>query len=236
MFLFPIISQASWEFDNTTQKKRVDEGYIEKNLKSAGYWNLEFKIHIDNNWSETEATYDWCSGSGTWSNPYIIEDLVIDGEGSGSSILIENSNNYFIIRNSTVYNSGSVGTDAGVNLQSVSNGMLISNNISNNNRYGMYLWNSDNNMVSGNTATNNNRYGMYLYYSDNNTVSGNNVINSKIYGIYIRDSDNNTIMGNTVIDNKVDKFGKGIYLDGSDNNTVSKNSANNYEYGIYLYD
>ena len=49
-----MITQASWKFDNTIKKKRVDEGYTEKNLKSSGYWNPEFKIHIDNNWSETE--------------------------------------------------------------------------------------------------------------------------------------------------------------------------------------
>jgi len=73
LFLFPVISQASYEFDNITNKKRVDKSYIEKNLKSSGYWNLDFKIHIDNNWSETKTNYDWCSGSGTWSDPYVIE-------------------------------------------------------------------------------------------------------------------------------------------------------------------
>ena len=105
MFLLPIISQASYEFDNTTQKKGVEEGYIEKNLKSSGYWNLEFKIHIDNNWSETKSTYDWCSGSGTWSDPYVIENITVNGGNSGSPILIENSNVYFRIKKSTVYNS-----------------------------------------------------------------------------------------------------------------------------------
>ena len=71
LFLFPVTSQAYREFDNTTPKKRVEEGYIQKNLKSSRYWNLEFKIHINNNWSLAASTLDWVQGGdGSWGDPY----------------------------------------------------------------------------------------------------------------------------------------------------------------------
>lgn len=38
-----------------------------------------------------------CTGQGTYSDPYVIQDLVIDAGESGSCILIENSNDYFKI-------------------------------------------------------------------------------------------------------------------------------------------
>ncbi|KKK84422.1 hypothetical protein LCGC14_2783490, partial [marine sediment metagenome] len=112
-----------------------------KKPKNSGFWSLNF-IHVDGNiignWSAT-AALDWCSGNGTWGNPYVIENVTIDAGGIGNGILIENSNDYFIIRNSKVYNSGSGGEDAGIKLQSVSNGTLINNNFSNNNIFGIYL-------------------------------------------------------------------------------------------------
>ncbi|MFX1477534.1 MAG: hypothetical protein ACFFCI_05340, partial [Promethearchaeota archaeon] len=82
------------------------EGNI-KTPRSSGYWSVNF-IHVDGNWSETVTVYDWCSGDGSWRNPYTIENITIDASTSptGSGILIENSkNDYFIIRNCTVYNA-----------------------------------------------------------------------------------------------------------------------------------
>ena len=82
------------------------------------------KIHIYYNWSATK-TAGICTGSGTKTDPYIIEDLEIDGGGSGSCILIENSNVYFKIENCMDYNSGNAWADAGIRLYNVDNGKLI---------------------------------------------------------------------------------------------------------------
>ena len=62
------------------------------------------KIHINNNWSAAKAA-GICTGNGTYSEPYIIEDLEIDAGGSGSGILIENSDVYVKIENCTVSDS-----------------------------------------------------------------------------------------------------------------------------------
>ena len=93
--------------------------------------NLVEKIVINNG---NGSTYNWsvakadgiCTGNGTYSEPYIIEDLVIDAGGSGSCISIENSDVYFIIENCTLYNSGGYYT-AGIKLSYVDNSQLINN-------------------------------------------------------------------------------------------------------------
>ena len=53
------------------------------------------KIHIDGNsgWDAFKAAGN-CTGNGTYSMPYVIEDLVIGDGGLGSCILIENSDVY----------------------------------------------------------------------------------------------------------------------------------------------
>ena len=92
-------------------------------LKIASYWNLTgSNIYIDDlnpsyNWAYTESNYDWCSGSGTLNNPYIIENVTINGQGSGTGIRILNSEKYFKIKNCTIFNS-----TTGILLSSVING------------------------------------------------------------------------------------------------------------------
>ena len=234
---------------------------ILKSPKKSGSWNNFSFIHIDGNWS-TAAGYEWCSGDGSWGNPYIIENMTIDASTSptGSGIVIDNSKNeYFIIRNCTVYNSGSVPGDAGIKLENTNNGTLINNNCSNNPRHGILLnnycdnntlsentvnvnlygiqlnSNCDNNNLSGNTVNDNLMHGIYLYDNCNDTIISGNTINGNTqYGIYLRQICNdNTISGNTANDND-----NGIVLsDHCDDNFISGNTANdNGDYGIYLYD
>lgn len=185
------------------------------------------KIHIDNNWTATKSA-GICTGNGTYSDPYVIEDLVIDVGSTGSGILIENSDAYFKIVSCTVYNSGSGWIDAGIKLQTVNNGLLIDNNASNN-KFGIFLSNSSDNIISGNIANNNDYDGISLFESENNIISGNTVYNNS-YGIYLFVSYNNNIEGNTVNYNEY----SGIGLSSSDNNTISRNAANYNMQGIFL--
>lgn len=187
-------------------------------------------IHIDNNWTDAKAA-GIATGSGTYADPYVIEDYIIDGGNLSSCILIENSNVYFKIENCTVYNSasGKNGSyDAGIKLGHVNNGQLINNNCSNNDRYGIYIYMSNNNTVSGNTASYNQWDGIYIYMSNNITVSGNTASYNNI-GIHIHFSNKNTVSGNTV---KYNSRGINMYL--SNNNTVSGNIASYNHYGIFI--
>ncbi|NVM38612.1 MAG: hypothetical protein HWN81_23695, partial [Candidatus Lokiarchaeota archaeon] len=105
--------------------------------KSGGY--IESLIYIDDSdlakdWSYTASTYDWCSIDD--NGVYIIENVTIiyeSGSPTGSGICIENSKNeYFIIRNCTVYNAVS-----GIRLDNTTNGILTKNNCSNSNSRGI---------------------------------------------------------------------------------------------------
>ena len=185
------------------------------------------KIHIDGNsgWAAFKAAGN-CTGSGNYTHPYVIENLVIDGVESGSCIWIENSNVYFKIENCSLYNSGY--QNSGIQLINVTRGTLLLNNCTNNYR-GIHLDSSDNNTISGNTANENSGRGIGLVYCRNNTISGNTASNN-FFGIYLDSSDNNTISGNTVNENS----GRGIYLEKCNNNTISENTANYNDYGIHL--
>jgi parallel beta-helix repeat protein len=233
-----------------------------EDLRTAG---ISGKIHIDDanpsiNW--TVAKKDGiCTGNGTYSDPYVIKDLEIDGGGSGNGISIENSNVYFKIENCSIYNMD-WGADAGILLLNVNNSQLIGNdcsysqlgivlgnasnykgggcnniitgNIANNNRGGIYLFDSYNNTLSGNTANNNTWSGIYLVASNYTIVSGNTMKNNKMCGINIGGGQNNLIISGNIIS---DNYMQGLWMDESFNNTISGNIMNNNNFsGICLID
>ena len=175
-------------------------------------WNDGFDggyINIDDlatgvgahNWTWAKSKY-WCSGQGTFNNPYIIEDLSIDLLGGSIGILIENSGAYFMIRNCTIIN------------------------VAQNHPYGsIKLMNTDNGAIINNTVTGS-YYGIYLQTScNNNTIIKNNVIGNSDTGIHIRiDSHNNKIIDNTIRNNG---WGGIYFYDNCDDNIISENYLEN---------
>ena len=228
--LSPIINNYLNFNAGNSEKSSVYGDYINLDKYNLKISEISGKIHISGNsgWVDFKNAGK-CTGQGTYSDPYVIEDLVIDSGGSGSCILIENSDIYFRIENCTLYNSVGLHGDAGIQLSHVTNSKLINNDCSSND-YGILLDNSDNNTVSGNNA-NNNHQGIFLKESDYNTVSGN-IANDNYQGIYLDESDYNTVLKNNVNNNF-----EGIYLYKSDYNTISGNNASYNRYdGIYLYE
>lgn len=206
------------------------------------------KIHVD----DTNSSINWsvakkdgiCTGEGTYSDPYIIEDLVIDGRGFRCCILIENSEVHFQIKNCTLFNS-----DAGIFMNNTNSGQILNNTFSNNDIWGMLLKNCNNSIISGNTVSNNIDYGIALYYGNNNTISGNTIRNNIDIGIYLYawwpfKGDNNVASGNimnecglgiygsleTLLSNEIDKTnlvnGKPLYYYVNEGNLRSKNFTN----------
>jgi len=207
-------------------------------LKQNRIWKIS-QIHIDNNipsinWATTSANFNWCNGSGTWTDPYLIENVVIDCQERESGILIENSNVYFIIKNCTFYNSGDEGKyseEAGIKLVYTNNGTLINNNCSFN-EYGIRLINSINNTLSSNIINNNKVNGINLYDGSNNTIIENEICNCYEDGIIVLSgSSYNNISLNDLHNN----FGSGLYLDGDYNIISSNDIVKNKEYGIHLF-
>ncbi len=186
-----------------------------ENLKIS---SLSGKIHIDNNWTAAKAA-GICVGSGTYSEPYIIRDLIIDGDNSASCILIENSEVFFEIENCSVFNSY-----FGIKLTNTKNAWILNNNCSSNKLTGISLSYSTNNTISGNIANNNDYWGISLYYSDRNNISENSEKNNNYYGLRLSDSGNNLILNNII--------NSGIELDGIYNN-LSGNFM--HECGLQIY-
>ena len=187
------------------------------------------KIHIDNNWTAAKSA-GLCTGNGTYSEPFVIEDLVIDPGSGVTCIVIENSNVYFRIENCSLLHS-----HGAIRLSSVINSLIITNNCSSN-YYGIYLSECNNITISGNTVNNNKNDGIYLMECNDIYVSGNTANNNEregtCYGILLNKCNNISVSGNNVNDN--DRGG--IYLYFSYDISVSGNTASNNDMeGIHLY-
>jgi parallel beta-helix repeat protein len=179
----------------------------EKPLRfSPTYYAYNVLIDDDGNggpsWSKTAELNLWCTGSGTWTDPYIIDGLEIDGNGTDNPITIRDSTQYFILQNCYIFNSDSVIFDAGIRLQNTDNGMIVNNNISNNNENGIFLLQSDNNTFIGNHIELNDANGIFVYESNSNLISGNSIANNSMNGILIDlTSDFNNITNNIIANN-----------------------------------
>ena len=150
--IFNSFTETRVKNDYEPEKVQVNKYGNENYLKQSDYWPDVTFIHIDGNWTKTNSTYDWCSGSGTWEDPYVIQNVTVNAGGLGNGILINNSKNvYFKIKNCTVYNSGSLAGDAGIRLENTNNGTIINSTCFNNAGIGIFLINSENNTISDKT-------------------------------------------------------------------------------------
>jgi len=238
LMIFTISSQVNIE-------KRIDT--IEENLKIrtpnlklAGFWDNFTFIHItDLNWTVANQS-DWCSGSGTWGNPYLIENMIINASNSpiGCGIFIENStNDYFKIKNVTIF-----GAAMGIKLENSNKGTIINNSLSDNIGSGISMFNCVNNTISKNRLINNGWYGINLSSNCNeNKIFGNTVKNDgtnlQDTGIYLGNNCSyNGILENLVCDNSI----YGIYIEDDSienmiyNNTIKNLVTNQQDYGIYI--
>jgi parallel beta-helix repeat protein len=181
-------------------------------------------------------------GSGTQSDPYIIENWTINASGA-HGIHIQNTTAYFIVRNCLVENGGS--SHNGIELYNVINGR-IKNNTCRNNVYGIRLGSSSNDNLTNNTCENN-LFGIILEGSSYNNLTNDNCSNNNYDGIDLEGPSNyNTLSNNTCSNNNY----MGICLDSSSvhipesppsynpltNNTLSNNTCSNNNYdGIRIF-
>jgi len=167
------------------------------------------------------------SGSGTESDPYIIEDLDIDAS-TAEGINIRNTTVYFIIRNCVIHN-GKSNEHGGIFLYNVTNGK-IDNVTSYNNFDGIYLVSSSNNTITKCTVYDNSFVGIMLYVSsDNNTVSNCSIYDNSEMGIWLLYSSNNNIISKCALYNNY----VGILSEYSSNTEIHHcNIYDNGNYGI----
>ena len=232
----------------------VDFTFDSENAKLSA---VSGPIYIDDldptkNWLITNATYDWCSGSGLINDPYIIENVTIDALSYPHGIFIENSNVYFKIRNCVVYNAYS----RGIRLNRVDNG-IIYNNTSSQNDNGIFINRCNFINISNNYVISNSHNGIELNsFCSSCTVLDNVIINNNQNGIVLRQENlfcnitNNTVIGhiysgihiqggsnyNNILFNTVkDNPGDGISIYHSNHNNISVNKLyNNKHFGIAI--
>jgi parallel beta-helix repeat protein len=170
---------------------------VDSDLTNPSLLTNHSPIHINGNSQFTTAN-GVSSGTGTNSNPYIIQNWSIAATNS-TGIHIENTNSYFVIRNCHVFDGKRFGANEGIHIEDVTNGIIKNNRLTNNDD-GILLYNADDNIVSENNCTGNNN-GIRFFSSELNIVN-NNTCKSNTRGIYIQyTSYNNTIANNTVVSN-----------------------------------
>jgi len=161
---------------------------------------IDYPILIDDsnpdyNWSKTASDYSWCKGSGTWLNPYIIEDIIMDGIIASKCLTVQNSNVYFKIQNCTIKNSDR--NSYSIWLNNVVNGTVINNILINNDR-AIVLSGCHNNTIIDNIFDLN-KISINIGYSTNTTIT-NNTLNSDNYiGISLSQNINTILRNNKMV-------------------------------------
>ena len=196
--------------------------------------SMYYKIFIDDtdpsyNWSVTAANYSWCTGAGTFLDPYVIEGLYIDAGGYGGMISIWNSDKFFIIRNNWFNYSGPYGHDNGVLLQFAKNG-VIENNLFTYTNIGVLAELlcdntiiSDNIMISDHTTAGFGK-GIDVQWSNNVTVI-NNKIRNHYSSVKVLDSSNVTVDSNYMENNIFDIYdAPPLELERSNDSSMVRNS------------
>ena len=248
LFIFsPILVINLGCINNNSSKNLSYNNDFPSDVNNLKLSDASGKIHIDNNWTAAKAA-GICTGNGTYSKPYIIKNLVIDGGGSGDCILIGNSSVYIKIENCTLNNyvSGPSGWSSGygIRLLNVNNSQIIDNHI-----FWTYkaivLHNCYNNSISGNTANENLYHGITVK-GDDNFIIGNKIANSttnwwNYFGIDLQ-GNNNTVSDNTIFNYKSPAWeppdyyvgGGGMHIEGFDNKIIGNSVSNNNITGILL--
>jgi parallel beta-helix repeat protein len=195
---------------------------IPLSLKAADYPFGISPIIIDDNWTETEVLYEWCSGSGAWGDPFVIDNITLDCKEKSSGLVINNSDQYyFIIQNCTFYNCSSF---PAIIIQNSKNGIVHECNFSRNNQIGIQLVKTDNCSFTFNTISYN-EIGIYLektsecgFYKNNithNSVEGVSIstTNSDLNLFYLNNFSSNGLNAYDAADNTWDNGSIGNYWD-----------------------
>lgn len=105
-------------------------------------------------WVYMSSTYPWCSGNGTLENPYIIENVYIDGQYMSntyihySNIFIRHSRVPFIIQDCSIHKNG-VNERGSIFFYDVTNGIVQDNELTLNGN-DIHLFESHNFMIRNN--------------------------------------------------------------------------------------
>ncbi len=185
--------------------------------------------------SQFDPAHGVTGGSGTQSDPYVIENYTIDGNGT-AAIYIFNTTKYLLIRSCEVYNGSS-----GIRIEKAKN-VIVENVSAHDNTYGVFVYNATYDVTITDSLLENNRNGVYIRApSDtspeiyNITVDCNRIFNSGDFGVMI---EGYSVVHNVSITNNViaTSGSYGLYIYWTDHDIISGNSIRgSAKYGIYIY-
>ena len=225
-----------------------EHGFTDQNsltVRTSGFWNLTgILIDIDDdatgvgahNWTWAESQ-EWCSGLGTESEPYVIENVTINANSGETAIKIVDSDVFFIINNCTL--KGLL-AERGIRLDNTIHGEIKNCQIEQFS-FGVTYNNVNETHMTNSYIHNNSIEGCYIMYSNFNQFASNNITDHSGAGsapaIYLGGSScYNNFTDNLLINNK-----KGIYmLDESNfnefrNNQIWDNTQNGIEANLVNY-
>ena len=183
------------------------------------------------------------SGNGTQLNPYVIENLTINGMGS-PCIWISTTTAFFILQYNLLFNG------TGIQLDNVKNG-IMRNNTFNATGWGIDVSESENILIYENNLTENQR-GIHIQGSNDTIISHNNVTSStdQSKGIHIDGGNNVTLLNNhiytrtwgvsfsegigAILNNVIVSQGTSLDLYKTNNSIISNNTILNGDEGVYL--
>ncbi|HMF33404.1 MAG TPA: NosD domain-containing protein, partial [Candidatus Lokiarchaeia archaeon] len=178
------------------------------------------------------------AGSGTSSDPYVIQNYEIDAGGSGSCISVSNTNLFLTIRNCTVSGAGTSYPAAGICLGVNCTNVKITNCSATNCGYAGILIgaNSYNNSIYGNHIFNTTFQAIYLAQTGNVNVTSNFIENATDIGIDVQGSNNTLVLRNIVSYCGVmgGSSRVGIISDRSTNCSIFGNDVKFNDYGVDL--
>ncbi|MCK4443581.1 MAG: right-handed parallel beta-helix repeat-containing protein, partial [Thermoplasmata archaeon] len=156
------------------------------------------------------------------------DTTIIDGGGSGPILHVIANQVY--ITGFNVMNAGSLSmNDKGIHFDSASNGRIINNTISMNERWGLDLEYSDNAVIDNNQFVSNGN-ALYASYSDNVSITNNRLVDS-YNAIVVTNSNGPTISNNSVLDGT-----NNIGVSYGNDFTITGNIVfSNANYGISVY-
>ena len=209
----------------------------ESNVPTRVSYTTHAKISINGNagFLAVNTSTGISKGSGTPTDPYVIQGWEINAGIAYAAIVIINSNVSFEIIGNHLHDSGT----CGIFLDHVSNGLLAYNEVLyngwDNGPAGIGIGYSSNITLFRNNVSQNVCHnlvdcdGISVTYSNNITLEDNTVISNGISGIAFYGSKDNRVINNTVSSNP-----RGVVLSSSYSNTISDNTISDNLNGVDL--
>ncbi|MBN1389483.1 MAG: right-handed parallel beta-helix repeat-containing protein [Candidatus Thermoplasmatota archaeon] len=185
-------------------------------------------IDSDQRFAETASVNGW-PGSGSEDDPFIIEDLVIDGNGNHYGLVIRDTSSKFMVQNCTIFNvTGPAPPYGGSGIYLLNTTGNVTGNSIFNCSVGINLEASSGTLIDNNECSNVNK-GIIVSEVTGSIISGNSVTRCEL-GIRASSSHNLTIKDNVI--DIADQIAVWLYT--TTDSVMKNNSIKNSDFGLLV--